>query len=125
MEPPSQNYSRDFSRKEMAFLRLAEKIARQGCDNHRHGCVIVKGGSVISLGKNLYLNGLHAEMSAINKAKKDLTGATIYICRIRKEQRFGLSAPCEKCEALIRAKGISKVVFSTNDINSPIAIWRI
>ena len=114
----------ELSGRDYRWLRLAEKLAHTVTDNHKHGCVIVRGGSIVSVGTNLYANGVHAEMSAINKSKQDLAGTTIYICRLRKEQAWGLSAPCVKCEALIKESGIRRVVYSTNDPLNPIFIWR-
>jgi pyrimidine deaminase RibD-like protein len=114
MEPSKRDYS---------FIRLAAKFAKQVCDNHRHGCVIVKGGRIISIGINCYDTGVHAEGSAVSKRNEDdFRGATLYVARLRKEQMYGLSAPCSECDALIRKCGFKKVVFTTNDPLAPIAI---
>ncbi len=100
-------------------------MATRSDGNHKHGCLIVKGGAIIAKGWNLYANDRHAEFNAINKPwHSELKGATIYVVRLRKEQAYGLSRPCPKCEALIRNAGIVKVVYSTNDPQNPLAIEK-
>ena len=73
--------------------------------------------------KNDHAIFLHAEVDAINKAKKRLTNAemaksSIYICRVKKfNTQFGIAKPCSGCEACINAHGIKKVYY-TNDTDN-------
>lgn len=91
------------------------------------GAVIVKGGRVLSTGINSLRytkdNGrswpsLHAEEQAILKLLKQpnggkhLVGSTIYVSRVKKDGSVGLAKPCQKCQELIDAVGIRKIVYT-------------
>lgn len=109
--------------------------------DYEHCAVLVKGGSVISVGFNkLNTNGFmehyaskvkgsnrnwclstHAECSAclIARKKTDLTGAKIYVARIRPPSspngKVGMSRPCEICTKVLIAYGISKAYYTIDD----------
>lgn len=72
-------------------------------------------------GKNDCCDTLHAEVDAINKAKKKLTEAelkkaTLLIVRVKKEDRknynFGLAKPCPGCSKCIEDHKIRTVVYT-------------
>jgi len=93
---------------------------------HRHVAVIVKGGNVISVGRNRYkthpksseadfTRSVHAEMDAIwrVKDKSRLQGATIYVARKGRNDLPGMSCPCVKCQEIINKHGLRRAVFTT------------
>lgn len=91
----------------------------------KHGAVIVRGGSVISVGINKNRNhptvvssehikthcSVHAEVDAIRKVK-NAKGATIYVARVNKSGGDLLSRPCDRCHKAIKDAGIRKVVYT-------------
>jgi diaminohydroxyphosphoribosylaminopyrimidine deaminase/5-amino-6-(5-phosphoribosylamino)uracil reductase len=113
------------SAKTFRFIEIAEKIARSQSNGvQRHGAVIVKGGNIVGSGANRYTTGTHAEVCALGQGAwlNKLRGATIYIVRIRRDRRFGLSAPCIECQKMLRKYGIRKIYYTTNDINNPVVL---
>lgn len=112
----------------MKKLKIASKIAEKSVfDRARIGAVIVKGGRVLSTGFNQIrytrLNqrewpSLHAEEDAILKVLKQpnglerLAGGTIFVSRILKNGSTACAKPCKKCQKLIDAVGIKKVVYT-------------
>lgn len=107
----------------------------------KHCAIIVKGGSVISIGFNKsttnafveyytdkvrgpnrkYSLSTHAEQAAILSVrnKVDLTGCKIYVVRIRPptspDGKVGLSRPCMICQQVLLAYGINKAYYTIND----------
>lgn len=101
----------------------------------RHGAVILYKRKPISLGCNVLKNRnlsrllnnasynadaearrkrsdqIHAEVTAILKARTDLKGSCLYSARCRPNRLPGDSAPCESCAQIIALSGISCVVF--------------
>lgn len=93
---------------------------------------VVYKGRIVAIGKNqnkthpvaaqyskhrsaIYL---HAEVDAINKAKrklKDLSKAEIYILRLKQDGTYGLCAPCEGCSRCIKDNGIKKITYTENE----------
>lgn len=101
------------------------------------GCIAVYHGNIIAAGCNCnkthptqkFYNRfretpntlppkLHAEISCINSIKNlniDFSKVKLYICRIRRDQPFGLSRPCPSCMAAIKDLGIRDIHYTTND----------
>lgn len=114
------------SKSQRQWLKLATKLAGKADKRikSKHGCVIVKGNSIISTAHNRSrTNGhwytwnrvrcsFHAEEFAIRRAKRSLQGATIYIARVV-SHGVSLSKPCEKCQKLIEQSGIRKIIYTT------------
>ena len=95
-------------------FKLAESGLGQTAPNPSVGCVIVKNGIVISTARTQNGGRPHAEHIAIDNAKEDLTGATIYITL---EPCCSTSHTKISCvEKIIKAK-ISEVVISVIDPN--------
>lgn len=104
------------------FKQEALKQSFKSTYKHMLGAVIVKRGHIVGQGYNSvcytgnerpYLNGIHAEVSALNKTKaSDRKGATIYVARWRKSQSFGCAKPCEACEKVLRKLGIKTAWYS-------------
>lgn len=116
------------SRRQQSFLNLAMKIAEPSECNHRHGAVIVRGGSVLSVGLNKWRNevalveqlhkdgrsanvSVHAEIDALSRVA-DPRGATIYIARVNRTGDPRLSKPCGACSKALKEAGVSKIVYT-------------
>lgn len=112
-------------------LELAIKIAESNEDypKFRLGSVIYKGGRYLSVGwSKLHTHpsqigddresqervATHAEAHAINMCG-DPRNATIYVARIGRNGKIGLSKPCNRCMELIVQAGIKKVVYTASD----------
>lgn len=107
-------------------------LARKSDCRNRHGAIIVSSGSrILGMGINSIRNepyifddqspikfGLiseHAEIMALRMAKgSDVTGATIYVSRVDRNDMPALSKPCKNCEKALREAGIRKVVYTSN-----------
>ena len=117
------------------MMNVAYKIALGSTfERHKLGAVIIKGGSVISTGYNsirhtreIGKSTLHAEEAAIIKLLKSrrqhlLVGAELYVCRTRPNGTCGLSRPCARCMSLIKAVGIKRVFYTTDEGTESIRI---
>lgn len=122
----AMSYPRQCKDKQEYFLRRAAHIAaRSPVCHHRHGCVIVHDGEVVSEGFNQYTTyfehqyTMHAEIDALRKIKKTmLTECELYVVRIGTDlmgQPLKYSRPCPECTRAILKAGIKKVYFSTDD----------
>jgi deoxycytidylate deaminase len=106
------------------FIEMAATLAaNKAIGEQRHGAIVVGGGRILGKGFNDESRGRHAEHSCLNKNwASEMKGAILYIARIRATQRFGMSRPCEQCLQLIREYGIRSIVYTTNNIENPIAM---
>ena len=112
--------------KQELFLKRAAHIAtRSTVGHHRHGCVIVYNGEVISEGYNQYTTyfehqyTMHAEIDALRKIKKNkkISECELYVVRIGTNlmgQPLKYSKPCPDCTRAILKSGIKRVYFSTD-----------
>lgn len=124
----------------MAIDQASSHIYEDDID-HKHCAVLVKGGSVISIGFNKmntnsfveyytdkvrgpnrnYCLSTHAEQDAILQVRNkiDLTGCKIYVARIRPPTspngKVGMSEPCNICQKVLVAYAISKAYFTIDD----------
>lgn len=108
------------------YLEIASKVAKKSTMAQQHGCILVYKSKVVSSGYNSCMDqhkfSIHAEMDAINKAKKILTkhelkNCKLYVVRIGQEtMNFPLkySKPCPKCLRIISSVGIERVFYSIN-----------
>lgn len=109
------------------FLDRAAKIALKSNMYRQHGAVIVVGDQIVAEGYNYdYIRlchkySIHAEVDAINKARKcriDLTDADLYVVRIGKKSMdypLRYSKPCDSCAEYIKKMGIRNVYYSINE----------
>ena len=97
-------------------IELAKKGAGYVSPNPLVGCIIVKNGEIIGKGYHKKFGEAHAEVNAINNAKKNgysLTNSTLYI-NLEPCSHFGKTPPC--AELIIKEK-ISKVIIGIKDPN--------
>jgi diaminohydroxyphosphoribosylaminopyrimidine deaminase/5-amino-6-(5-phosphoribosylamino)uracil reductase len=102
------------------FLRLALRLARRGrgltSPNPMVGAVLVKGGKIIGRGWHRRAGLPHAEIEALNDARKrghEVKGATLYVT-LEPCSTHGRTPPCT--EAIVSA-GVRRVVVGTVDPN--------
>lgn len=96
------------------------------------GAAIFRKSELISIGFNSYkthtmfnnINNpfkkstyvLHAEMSAILKAKRDLVGCDIYVYREYKKNGFtAMSRPCIACYTALKEAGIKYIYYTSEN----------
>ena len=100
------------------YIKKTFSLAKKGVGlvtpNPLVGTVIVKDGQIISTGFHAQCGLEHAELAAINNAKKSIVGATLYTnlepcCHVNKK-----TPPC--VQRIINEK-ISRVVISNKDPN--------
>lgn len=116
----------DLSRKQRSFLDLAVRVAESSEVSFKHGAVVVRGGSVLSVGVNKWKNpmkpdfppsaydptiSVHAEVDALSRCA-DPRGATIYIARVNKRGEERISRPCIDCEKALIVAGVRKVIYT-------------
>lgn len=116
------------------FLQEAMKQSLKSEMNHKHGCVIVKNGKIVSTGHNHYVLkadkskgkfSIHAEEDAIKKYCKmyprgsiKQNNIQIYVVRcnhVHGEVQFKNSKPCKNCSNLITYLDPSRVIYSVDN----------
>lgn len=119
------------SRSQRSFLNLAMRAAESSDCHQRHGAIVVRSGSVLSIGTNKWRNdistagilhdegrskdiSIHAEVDALSRVNNP-RGATIYVARVNRTGKPRLSKPCPDCAKALREAGISKVVYTVTD----------
>ncbi|WP_129409452.1 bifunctional diaminohydroxyphosphoribosylaminopyrimidine deaminase/5-amino-6-(5-phosphoribosylamino)uracil reductase RibD [Marinitoga lauensis] len=102
------------------FMKLAIKEAKKGIGkvnpNPLVGAIIVKNGKVVSKGHHEYYGGRHAEIVAIENAKRkniDIKGATMYVT-LEPCSHYGKTPPCAN---RIVKEGFKKVYIGILDPN--------
>lgn len=122
--------TRKLSRSQQSFLNLAQKVAGASECVQRHGAVIVRGGSVLSVGVNKWRNdvslanemhdqgrsediSVHAEVDALSRVS-DPAGSTIYVARINKTGSPRLSKPCTSCASALSEAGVTKIIYTVH-----------
>lgn len=118
------------------LLNEAKKTSEQSNHQHQIGCIIVKGGNILSRGFNQvryskrgcsftnYPESLHAERAATrNLSREALRGSTVFVYRRGKEGSGRNAKPCRFCEDLLRFVGIKTCYYS--DETSPTGYSKI
>lgn len=114
--------------KEMRGLRMAAKAAEQsGHDTFRHGAVLVRGGSIISISANSDNHTAfgqrfrtspgratqHAEVACVLGVDRTMTnGGVIYVARVNRSGEWKMSKPCSMCHEVMKFVGVKKVVYT-------------
>ena len=121
----------NYSGKIRRFFDVAQRAAAQSpFADYRHGAVLVKGSSIrnVSFNKGNYCSfgnrfrqkqegspTVHAELGVILGLDREVTqGATIYVARIDKTNKYRLSKPCPMCHEAMKHVGIKRVVYTIN-----------
>ena len=115
------------SKTERRYLEIAKREAQDSCFTHKHGAVLVKGGSVLNKSyNNRNFSSFmrrhvpdderatrHAELMCVLGLDRAVTrGSTIYIVRVNKQGEYRLSKPCRFCQSVLRFVGVRKAVYS-------------
>lgn len=124
------------SNRQQSFLSLALRVATDSENRHRHGAVLVKGGSVLAIAPNILKNNpelfqvcypvdsmsrkreirehcsVHAEARVVKMAGDAARGATVYVARVNNFGEALLSKPCEYCHETLVAAGVKTVVYT-------------
>lgn len=106
--------TKDNDERHMALaLELAEKGRGTTSPNPMVGAILVKDGRIIGKGYHAAAGELHAEVNAINSAKENPRGATLYVT-LEPCNHTGRTPPCTQ---KIIAAAISRVVIAMKDPN--------
>jgi len=121
------------------WKRHIDMLSKHACevspvDNSQHAAAVVIGKRVVGLGVNSYKSHpfadkysaregavyLHAETSAIKNALRtvsveELSKATLFVARVKKNGEVAMSKPCKGCERCIVDFGIKNVVYTTDE----------
>ena len=99
------------------YMEIAIRLARRGIGktspNPMVGSVIVANGKIIGQGYHKRCGDHHAEINAINSAKKNIKGSTLYVT-LEPCSHYGRTPPC--VDALIQEKP-GRVVVGSLDPN--------
>ena len=99
------------------YMKQALRLARRGMGktspNPMVGAVIVKDNRIIGQGYHHHFGGKHAEINAIENAREDVGGATLYVT-LEPCCHYGKTPPC--VDAIIQ-NNIGKVIMGTLDPN--------
>ena len=127
----------NLSKRDRAYFRSAQAVSELSDFRLHVGCVVVDKHRIISSGFNREkghpmqaqmdratfncidcLGKQHAEFSALLpliKQKVNLSGATIYTYREKKDGTLGMARPCSRCMSLIKSCGIKRIKYTTDD----------
>jgi len=103
------------------YIGKAIELAAKSKCRHRHGCVVVKNGRIISMATNKKIGDpsiawrtshIHAEFGAIIAAGTQASGSHVYVARISADGTPVSSKPCKKCESMLARSGVAKVVWT-------------
>ena len=121
------------SKRDVDYLRVAEMLSQ--CSDYpriKIGAVLVNQHHIIAVGYNMLKSHpkqrrynksanidfknkhrIHAEVAVLRKANKQQTqGATLYICRRRRDNIYGMCKPCSACMQYIIDAKIKRVVYT-------------
>ncbi len=100
-----------------SYIQLAIEIAKKGkgnvSPNPLVGCIIIKNDRIVGAGYHEKYGSNHAEVNAINSAKENIEGATLYT-NLEPCSHQGLTPPC--VDKIIENK-IKRVVIGIMDMN--------
>ena len=137
MEEDGPSFPSTLSKTKRAYFKAAESISTLSNHRCRVGCVVVNKHKIISSGHNSAnkthafqarldkrtfgcecAGFLHAETDALLpliKNRVDLSNASIYVYREKKDNTKGMARPCPRCMSIIKSCGIKYINYSTAD----------
>jgi deoxycytidylate deaminase len=101
----------------------AVKVAKLSECRYKHGSIIVRGKSILSVACNKIIThpiqkrygshvcSLHAETRAVVLSQTSVVGATCYSARIKAYNTLAISKPCAHCDMILREAGIRDVIY--------------
>jgi pyrimidine deaminase RibD-like protein len=108
------------------YLRLATAhAAKSRHPRWKVGAVVIAAGRVLGAGANepkvdprtagipLASCSIHAEVAALRGVEAE--GATVYVARLTRHGRWGTAKPCWRCERVLTASGVRRVVWTMED----------
>lgn len=117
----------ELSLKDKARLLQAQKIAATSDRRKKHGCVITKGGRVLSIGVNTARNdrsvfetinhedrSYHAEEMALKAIGGRASGAVVYVARVGYRGKPLMSKPCDSCMTMLIEANVKKIVYTVD-----------
>lgn len=99
-------------------LQLAKATDGQTSPNPSVGAVLVKNNQIIGMGSHLFAGMEHAEIYAIEMAKENTNGATLYVT-LEPCVHYGKKTP--PCTKAIIDAGIKRVYIATLDLNPEVS----
>lgn len=126
------------TRADMMHLRRALAVASTSTCRQRHGAILAAGKRVLAVGVNTSrtnpLNcthpktesAFHAEVTVLRQLRGvDLSRATLYVARLTRNQEPGNSRPCNYCAGALDTAGVSQVLWTTGNPETPYEKWRL
>ena len=95
-----------------AFYQASQAIGSTG-KNPAVGCIIVKNNKIVGVGHTSKNGRPHAEENALNMARKNAIGSTLYVTL----EPCSLSTNINSCANQIINAGVKKVVIAMLDYN--------
>jgi deoxycytidylate deaminase len=98
------------------YFNIARKVALCSEESpFQHGAILVKGGSIInsSCNKQSFSSfgaRFRTRQEGIDRSITE--GATIYVCRVGKDNTYRLSKPCPMCHQAMLYVGIKRVYWT-------------
>lgn len=111
----------DLTGRDARWINRAIGVAYTSTHPIQMGAVAISGGSLLASGVNRYRNSpaiavdwdacsVHAE-AALARGR-DLTGATVYVARARRDGDTALAKPCKACLSTLTAAGVKRVIWT-------------
>ena len=105
-------------------MACAVRQATLSVETFKLGAALCIGRRVVAVGRNRNANAcglasVHAEMDALWKVCAVPKNARLVVVRLRRDQDFGCSRPCQACMAALRRRGVRHVTYSTDDPARP------
>lgn len=104
------------------FFDIALKTAKKSNYKVPMGAVFVNQSKVVGQGCNIvfsigkFNDGMHAEISALNKTTaKYRKNAIVFVGRTTKDGKLAIAKPCSKCEKILKKVGVKRIWYSTYD----------
>lgn len=108
------------------FFNLASKIAKKG-DIRRHyriGAVGIRSDGTVVVSNNSACHhpqkAAHAEARLVRKLNQ---GSIVFVVRILADDTLANARPCDACQAVLRRRGIERVIYSIGDFHYGVIIF--